>query len=168
MKTLAVFDKKDYDESFSRVVRSAARAIILKDGKVAMLYQGATGMCLFPGGGIEAGETNTDALIREVKEEAGLVVIPQSVKEFGLIVDIKKDLRGANGIYEMRDYYYTCDVEAAAVKQSLTLEEQEKDYRVVFVSLSEAICANEEFMRRENVYWPETAVYVLKLLNEEV
>ena len=39
----------------------------------------------FPGGGIEKNESNIDALIRETKEEAGLVVIKDSIKEYGYV-----------------------------------------------------------------------------------
>ena len=39
----------------------------------------------FPGGGIENGENPVEAMIRETREEAGLVVKPETVKEYGYV-----------------------------------------------------------------------------------
>ena len=39
----------------------------------------------FPGGGIEKGESFNDALIRETKEDAGLIIKPKSIKKFGYV-----------------------------------------------------------------------------------
>lgn len=37
----------------------------------------APGAICFPGGGIEAGESETDALVREVREELGVTITPR-------------------------------------------------------------------------------------------
>ena len=54
-----------------------ARGIILRNNEVLMVQQrvqrGAI-VWVFPGGGIEKGETPEEACIREVKEETGLEV----------------------------------------------------------------------------------------------
>ena len=43
-----------------------------------------------PGGGIEEGEQLEDTLIREVREESGLIVKKDSIKEFGYVRRIEK------------------------------------------------------------------------------
>jgi 8-oxo-dGTP diphosphatase len=57
----------------------AVSAAIIRDGKVLIVRRArppAKGLFTLPGGGVEAGETLHDALIREVREETGLAVEP--------------------------------------------------------------------------------------------
>jgi 8-oxo-dGTP diphosphatase len=63
------------------VQRIAAKAVIVKDGKVLILREAATysegtqrGRYQLPGGRVEIGEHFEDALLREVREETGLDV----------------------------------------------------------------------------------------------
>lgn len=58
-------DIKDYH------VRKASRGILINDGKLAVLFVSKENYHKLPGGGIESGETNKDAFIREIKEETG-------------------------------------------------------------------------------------------------
>lgn len=58
-------DIKDYH------VRKAARGILIKDGKLALLNVSTKGYHKLPGGGIEKDETNEQAFKREVLEETG-------------------------------------------------------------------------------------------------
>lgn len=53
-----------------------ARAIIIRDRAVALIERRRAGQCyyVFPGGGVEAGETPHDAARREAREELGLLV----------------------------------------------------------------------------------------------
>jgi 8-oxo-dGTP pyrophosphatase MutT (NUDIX family) len=44
----------------------------------------------FPGGGIRDGENPIDAMIRETLEEAGLKVLPETVREYGIVHRIQK------------------------------------------------------------------------------
>ena len=51
-----------------------AVAIIIKDNKVALIHRKKEGRdyWVFPGGGVEEGETSEDAVVREVQEELSL------------------------------------------------------------------------------------------------
>lgn len=55
-----------------RVMRKAARAIIINDGKIVVTHRNKFGMeyYILPGGGVELGETLEQALYRELDEEA--------------------------------------------------------------------------------------------------
>ena len=39
----------------------------------------------FPGGGIERGEDPVEAMIRETREESGMIVIPETITEYGYV-----------------------------------------------------------------------------------
>lgn len=58
--------------------RKSSRAIIFKDGKMVTMYREREGrkFYTFPGGGMEAGETEAQCVTREVFEEFGLTVEP--------------------------------------------------------------------------------------------
>lgn len=64
-------------------VQHGVVAVIERDGRWLMIRRGegviAPGYWCFPGGGIEAGETAEQALIREIREEVGLDVRPERV-----------------------------------------------------------------------------------------
>ena len=90
MEILYTFDKHNYTDDMPVFERFAVRGIIIRDGRIAM-QQAGEGYYKILGGGIDAGETNEEALIREVREESGLVVIPQSIRECGKIIEKLQD-----------------------------------------------------------------------------
>jgi ADP-ribose pyrophosphatase YjhB (NUDIX family) len=57
----------------------AVSAAIIRDGKVLIVRRAgppAAGLYTLPGGGVEVGETLTEAVVREVREETALLVEP--------------------------------------------------------------------------------------------
>lgn len=58
-------------------LRQRVSAVIVKDGKILLIRRVKPGeeYFIFPGGGVDEGETLEEALIREVKEELSLDVI---------------------------------------------------------------------------------------------
>jgi len=65
--------KKLVDET-QLIVRPAAYAVIVADGKLLLLCLRPTGKYHLPGGGIEPGETAEEAARREVAEETGIEI----------------------------------------------------------------------------------------------
>lgn len=67
-------------ESTDLPLRRGAVAVIVREGKLLVIRRSqhvrAPGMFCFPGGGIESGETEEMALVRELKEELNLAVQP--------------------------------------------------------------------------------------------
>ncbi|MDQ2800870.1 MAG: NUDIX domain-containing protein, partial [Armatimonadota bacterium] len=53
-----------------------AAAIIIQNECVALIERHRAGLryFIFPGGGVDAGETLEEAVVREVREELGLIV----------------------------------------------------------------------------------------------
>lgn len=141
MKELFVLDKKNYDPNGSVGRRPSVRGIILRDGKIAMMHSLKYDYYKLPGGGIEGDESLEETLIREVREESGLIVKPESVEEFGYVRRIEKGK--IEEIFIQDNYYFTCEVEPATVSQALDDYEAEEQFVLEFVSTEHAICVNE-------------------------
>lgn len=110
MRELFQMDRQDYDPEGKVYRRPSARAVILKDGKVLLNHVAKYDCYEFPGGGIEAGETPEDAVVREVAEETGRIVVPGSIREFGIVIRRQRDSHDPDGIFEQENYYFFCDV----------------------------------------------------------
>jgi 8-oxo-dGTP pyrophosphatase MutT (NUDIX family) len=53
-----------------------ASGILIEGGRALMVYHERLGVWLYPGGHVEQGETPSEAVVREFREETGLVVEP--------------------------------------------------------------------------------------------
>ncbi|MFA4819511.1 MAG: NUDIX domain-containing protein [Candidatus Aenigmatarchaeota archaeon] len=65
--------------------RSASRAILMNNGKIALMNVTKHNYHKLPGGGIEKGESIEDALFREMKEETGCKI--KIIGEVGKIIE---------------------------------------------------------------------------------
>lgn len=140
MKLLFTMDKKNYKEDGDVFSRPSVRAIIIHDNKIAMVYSKKYDYFKFPGGGIEKEESQTEALVREVKEETGLVVKKDTIKEYGYV--IRKEKGDHTDIFLQENYYYLCDVENKVLNQHLDDYELEEGFCLRWVLPSEAINTN--------------------------
>lgn len=140
MRLLFEIDKKDYIAGGTVGRRPSVRGIIVRQGKIAMIHSLKYDYYKLPGGGIDAGETHTETLIREVHEESGLRVIPQSIRKYGLVRRIQKGRR--EDIFIQENFYYFCDAEAEADAQSLDIYEAEEEFTPEWVSPQRAIETN--------------------------
>ena len=140
-------DTKDYDINGTTVSRPSARGIIIKDGKLAMIHSIKYDYYKFPGGGIEKNEQKESALIREVLEETGLDVIPQTIKEYGMVHRIQKG--DYEDVFIQDNYYYLCDVEDNVHEQKLDDYEKEEKFTLEYVSPKQVIDANKACASKE-------------------
>lgn len=144
MKTLLVMDIKNYSETDKHFSRPSARAIIAgKDGKLALVYSKKMKYYKFPGGGMEEEEEREAALVREVKEETGLIVIPETIKEYGCVLRMQRSDKQEHTIFEQKNYYYTCRTKETVQEQNLDEYEKEAEFVLRFVSAEEAAAANK-------------------------
>lgn len=147
MRSLFEIDTKDYDINGTTVSRPSARGIIIKDGKLAMIHSIKYDYYKFPGGGIEKNEQKESALIREVLEETGLDVIPQTIKEYGMVHRIQKG--DYEDVFIQDNYYYLCDVEDNVHEQKLDDYEKEEKFTLEYVSPKQVIDANKACKSKE-------------------
>lgn len=133
MRLLFEMDKKDYDQCTHTFTRNSARSIIIKDGKVAMIHSIKYDYYKFPGGGIENSENPIEAMIRETREEAGLIVVPELVKEYGYVHRIQRSDMDATECFVQDNYYYLCETMDELVPQQLDDYEAQESYRLEYV-----------------------------------
>lgn len=144
MRMLFELDAKNYDVNGKTFVRPSSRSIIIKNNKIFMVHSLKYDYYKFPGGGIDAGESKIEALIRETKEEAGLIIIPESIKEYGMVHRIQKGVRFDCDVFIQDNYYYICDVVDGVFDQNLDEYEADENFTLEFVDYRVAVQANRK------------------------
>lgn len=142
MRLLFEMNKKDYAGCTRTYVRNSARSIIIVGGKIAMVHSLKYDYYKFPGGGIEQGESPVDAMIRETREETGLVVKPETVREYGYVHRIQRSNSDETECFVQDNFYYLCDAEKEIAAQKLDGYEREKAYTLEVVPPEIAIEKN--------------------------
>ena len=141
MRNLFTLDKKNYDVNGTVGRRPSVRGIIISDdSRIAMMHSLKYDYYKLPGGGIEEGESLEDTLVREVREESGLVVKRDSINEFGYVRRIEKGKY--EDIFIQENFYFLCEVEEEIEAQLLDDYEEEERFVLEFVSPEHAIDVN--------------------------
>lgn len=140
MRMLFTIDKKNYNANGTSFVRPSVRGIIARDGKIAMIHSLKYDYYKFPGGGADEGEDHIETLVREVREESGLTVIPSSVREYGQVHRVQKGFD--SDMFVQDNYYYLCEVESEVQPQQLEENEAAEEFVLEWVSPEAAIDAN--------------------------
>lgn len=168
MRLLFEMDKKDYDKCTHSFVRNSARSIIIKNKRVAMIHSMKYDYYKFPGGGIENGESPVDAMIRETREESGLIVKPDTVKEYGYVHRIQRSDRDETECFIQDNYYYLCETADEIRLQELDDYEAKEAYTLEYVEPDIAIRKNRHVVQSPyNQMMFEREARVLELLIAE-
>ena len=144
MRIIKTIDSHNYTEEMPVFEKYSVRGVIIRDGKIAM-QQSAAGDYKILGGGVEKGETLKQALIREIGEESGLKVIPDSIREIGEIVERRKDIFDPSMVYVCHSCFFFCDAEEEMTTMHMTDSEREKGFHLVWASPEEIIEGNAPF-----------------------
>lgn len=165
MRLLFTMDDHDHAGCTRVLVRNSARSIIRAGGKLAMVYSRKYDYYKFPGGGIESGETPVDAMLRETREEAGLLVRPETVREYGFVHRVEKH---GEERFVQDNFYYLCEVRPQAVLPQLDDYESEEAFTLAWVAPEQVI---EKNRRATNSPYPpamlEREARVVECLLEE-
>jgi 8-oxo-dGTP pyrophosphatase MutT (NUDIX family) len=110
-------------------MRQRAAGIIIKDGKILLLYRRRNGFEYYaiPGGGIEEGEAPEIAAVREVKEETTLDV------------EIDRPILELDGIHNQHEYFFMAKNihgEARLGGEELERNSEENHYELEWIDLA--------------------------------
>ena len=152
MRLLFELDQRDHGDCTHTFIRNSARSVVIRDGKIAMIHSRKYDYYKFPGGGIETGESPVEAMIRETREEAGLIVLPESVREYGYVHRIQKSDMDPTECFIQDNYYYLCDALDHVAPQSLDAYEAEEAFQLEFIEPETAIQKNRSV--KESPYNP--------------
>ncbi|HPG92433.1 MAG TPA: NUDIX domain-containing protein [Clostridia bacterium] len=149
MRIIKIIDKKNYDKNLPHSIRLAARAIIRVGDKFALVKSEKEGYYKFPGGGVEKNETVTQALIREVREETGLIIDTDKIREYGETIEYRMsdDIDFPDTVFEHRSYYFLCEA-VDKDEQKLDFDEAELKFVCEFTDIDFAISCNEPIMEK--------------------
>ena len=167
MRLIRLFDDKNYTPDLPVVHRDAARAIILRDGKLAMVHSLEEGYYEFPGGGVEAGESLVDAAIRETEEEVGLRIVRDSVREYGYITERRRGYR-EDAIFEMDSYFFLAEVEDTVADKELCEREVSLGFVLEWVEPKTAYEANMRLIESSEDSFLLRETEVLKEIIKEI
>ncbi|MEG1560198.1 MAG: NUDIX domain-containing protein [Clostridia bacterium] len=168
MRLLANIDTKNYNPDWERIKRNAVRAIIPAFGdSLAMVRSAVSGYYKFPGGGIEAKETHKTALLRETREETGLLIDPESVREFGMVYEIRRSNQAKNQIFEQFSYYYFAELTGESVATNLDDYEKALGYDLRYISPKRAYEFNKKMVQNGGASFLPRETLVLSFLLSE-
>lgn len=144
MKLLFTLDKQDYEPKQPVYEKFSTRAVIIRDGLIAM-QKGAEGDYKLLGGGVEQGEDLRQALMREVREESGLLVCPDSIEEIGEVIEKRRDAFEPDMVFVCHSHFFMCNAKREMVETNLTESEKEKGYHLVWAKKEQIIEENSVF-----------------------
>jgi len=166
MKVLITMNQPDVKMNGKALERHAVKGIATNEGKLLMLLSEANGDYKFPGGGQKAEETDLETLVREFSEECGIDGV-SIVTEFGSVVENNKARDEGIDVFRMTNSYYICNAGSIFGAQNLDAYEEEIKLRPVWVTVEDAIKANESVLVSDNCpAWVARETQVLKLINE--
>ena len=147
MEKILVMDEHNYDDNLEEILRISVRGIIFVNGKL-MMVENSFGEVKLPGGGMEPGEEDYQVLLREVKEETGYNVIPESIKSFGEIEEKRLSVHEPM-IWHQINRLYVCDVSPEQGQCAYTDIEKKHGFRLVFYTIEEALEKNRRMLEKE-------------------
>ena len=146
--------------------RLAVRALIWRDDYLLMVYSGKNRDYKFPGGGVEDGESLTEALVREVREECGC-----SVESVGELWGTTTEIRPASSddpfrFFCMYSHYSVWTINREKAPLQLDAYEYELDMKPVWVQVKTALKANHSLLLAPNkpMPWVQRETRVLERL----
>lgn len=148
--------------------RRAVRAVIW-EGEKLLLVETNRGDYKFPGGGVEKGESDEAALLREIREETGYVEAEVG-RPVGKTFEQCIDTEEPDTYFQMESVYYLCTLKGKkTVGSDLDDYEEKLEFRPVFIRCEEAVEAQEKLLAagmEKEISWLCRETKVLHMLQQ--
>ena len=122
--------------------RKAARAVVINDDEILLIYTKRYDDYTLPGGGVDENEPIKEALIRELHEETGAKNI-EIVSEFGIYEEYRPYHYEAYDQMHMLSHIYVCSIDKELGEAKPESYEVTNGSIPVWVKLIDAIKHNE-------------------------
>jgi len=148
------------------VHRTAVRAIILHGRELLMVFSSAVGDYKFPGGGVDVGETHSQALARELREECGASLLSMD-GELGAVIEYNFAEEKDFDVFKMTSHYYFCQAEDDFGAQKLDDYERDLGFKPVWVDIEDAISNNRALLALPtSPDWLRREIFVLEHIRQ--
>ena len=130
------------------------------------MIESNSGELKLPGGGMDPGEDDYKALVREVKEETGYDVMLETIKPFGEIEEKRLSLNEPKIFHQISRLYF-CEVYPEKGQCAYTENEKKDGFLQVSYTLDEAIEKNRILFEKEGKQpWNQREYKTLLLIRE--
>lgn len=136
MSTLATIGK--FDTSIRYTDRPTVKVIIRKGNAVLLLNKG-----LLPGGGIDLGESDNDAITRELQEELGVTV--KNIEQIGTVIQYRNFLGKK---YTINGYTAVLESTGAITNPQ---DEGEANFTIQWLALEDALSFVEKSVEEAKI-----------------
>lgn len=126
--------------------RTAARAIVLKDEDILLIYTKRYNDYSIPGGGVDDREDIKTGLLRELSEETGATRV-KVMKEYGCYEEYRPTYYDGYDFMHMKSYFYICDADKELGDASPESYEVANGSVPVWINIREAISYNQNVMK---------------------
>lgn len=149
--------------------RIATRAIVINGEDILLLYTKRYHDYSLPGGGVDDGESVTDGLIRELKEETGAQNI-KNIKPFGMYEEYRPWHKNDFDVIHMQSYCFICSIDDELHETELEPHEINNGMQPVWKNIYQAICLNEDTIANSDKKGLsiERETFLLKLIVKEL
>ena len=167
MKRILIMDEMNYPPDLDEIYRVAVRGIIFVEGKLLMI-ESDSGELKLPGGGLDDGEDDCQALVREVKEETGYDVIIHTIEPFGEIEEKRLSILEPKLWHQISRLYF-CKVNLTKGQCKYTENEIKSGFRQVLYSIEDALEKSKGVLEKDGVQaWNQREYKTLLLIRDHL
>ncbi len=167
MKEIVINKGRLKQDEITHVVDKARIVLRNDDNEIVLTRFGR--VYFLPGGKMEFGETPTDTIKRELKEETNINILLDDIEPFVLVKHYLRDYESGDGEIVNRlinTYYFTGFTGKDDIEYfNLTLKEKQDDLKGFFIEMDEAIELLKEY-NKDNPKATYLATETLKVLDE--